>query len=322
MRHPIIGDNWAKRLARTYISFAESWFIKNIARPILFILPPTIATAAATRQGLQEEIANILPPKAASFINESALIILVGVYLYVVIAKAIHAYIKNYSKPAKEISVEDVIAINKSIEIVVTEKYKRLSQEARKTKATETLNPGAVFRNITLPETQIKLTINGIRSVFEHLDQTRSLLRVGLIRIIDNKPTEWIAFEPMSHPPRTSAPQLSAPSSTVSATLKTKSIVVVEDIQAELSVKTKDKRRFLALNTQPTDQGSQLCYPIIHASTGKIEYIITIASNKKLSLQTSHKELYTWILEQFALRIALEHSLLLLKEKAHEESAA
>lgn len=319
MRQPVVGDNWARTLARSFVKFSESWFIKTIARPILFILPPTLATAAATRQGLQTEIANLLPEKAAAFINESALIILVGVYVYVVATKSAYSLIKQYSKPAKEITTADLIAINKAIEIVVTDKYRRLSQEARKATGSPMLNPGQVFKKITLPETQIKLTINGIRSVFEHLDQTGSLLRVGLIRIADGKPTEWIAFEPMSHPPRTSAPQLSAPSSTVSATLKCKRIVVVEDIQAELAIKNKEKRKFLASNTQPTDQGSQLCYPVIHASTGKIEYIITIASDKKLALQESHKELYEWILEQFALRIALEHSLLLLRENSHEQ---
>lgn len=126
-----------------------------------------------------------------------------------------------------------------------------------------------------------------------------------------------MAFEPGAHPPRTQAKNLASPSSTVSHAIKKKSIVIVDNIQNELSKPNKKERQFLKSNTQPTDQGSQICYPIVHASTGVIEYVLTIAGNKKNCFLSKHAELYAWIIGIFTTRISLEHSLLILKEKAN-----
>lgn len=316
MQQPVVGDNWAKGLARKFIKFSESWLIKTIVRPIVFLLPPTLLTASATRQGMAAEIQELLPASVANFLNESALIILAGAYIYIVIIKSLYALIKDYSKPSRELSISDILAINKALEIVVTDKYKRMSEEAKNSLKQIQICPSSTFAKITKPEQQIALLIASIKRVFEHLDETNALFRVGLLKIQNSKPTDWVAFEPISHPPRTEPQQLSAPSSTVAAAIKRKSIVVIEDIRSELSKPNKDKRNFLEGNTQDTDQGSQLCYPIVHASTGKIEYVITIAGNKKNCLITKHADLYSWILEQFALRVSLEHSLLILKEKS------
>ena len=316
MQQPVVGDNWAKSLARKFIKFSESWLIKTLIRPSVFLLPPTLLTAAATRQGIATELQKLLPEQVANFIDQSALLILVGAYIYIVLIKAIYALIKDYSKPSRELSVSDILAINKALEIVVTDKYKRMSEEAKLANKQPNICAAQTFSKITKPEQQIALLIASIKRVFEHLDENNTLFRVGLLRVSNSKPTDWVAFEPISHPPRTEPQQLSAPSSTVSAAIKRKSIVVIEDIQNELSKSNKDKRNFLEGNTQKGDQGSQICYPIVHASTGKIEYVITIAGNKKACLTSKHAELYSWILEQFALRISLEHSLLILKEKS------
>ncbi|MBF6041430.1 hypothetical protein H8F22_21340 [Pseudomonas sp. P154a] len=322
MQHPIVGDSWGKALARSFIKFSESWLIKSIVKPLVFILPPTLLTTLATRQGLSTSVTKYLSPDVAAFINDSAAAILLGAYIYIIIVKSIYSLIKNYSKPSRELSIKDIIAINKAFEIIVSDKYKRMSDEAKNTIKSNAICPTTTFLKITKPDQQIALLIGGIRSIFEHLDESNAHFRVGLLRITNNKPTDWVCFEPISHPPRTEPGQLSAPSSAVSTAIRKKCIVVIEDIQRELLKTSKDKRRFLAGNTQINDQGSQLCYPITHASTGKIEYVITIAGNKKSCLIEKHAELYAWILEQFSLRISLEHSLLILKEKANEHQRA
>jgi len=322
MQRPVVGDSWGKALARSIVKISESWLIKTIIKPILFILPPTILTTIATRQGLASGITKYLNPEIANFINDSAIAILIGAYLYIVFAKAIYSLIHSYSKPSRELSLTDILAINKTFEIIVSDKYKRMSDEAKIALKSAKACPSTTFMRITKPEQQIALLIAGVRRVFEQLDDTDALFRVGLLKIENNKPTEWVCFEPMSHPPRTEATQLSAPSSAVSTSIKRKSIIVIEDIQRALSETEKDKKRFLESNTLKTDQGSQLCYPIMHASTGKIEYVLSIAGNKKGCLIEKHTSLYSWILEQFALRIALEHSLIILKEKADAQQQA
>ena len=83
-------------------------------------------------------------------------------------------------------------------------------------------------------------------------------------------------------------------------------------------IKNKENRRFLKFNTVDGEDGSQLCYPIIHPATGKVVYVITVAGDKKLCLAEKYLPLYTWLIDHFAMRISLEHSLLLIKEKACE----
>jgi hypothetical protein len=317
MHQPVIGYNWPKRLCKKIISNCDTWFAKHILAPTFILFPPILLTTIATKNGMQKQVVAIFGAEIGSFFNNSALLIIVLSYFYTVALKAIYAGIKAYAKPAKELTVGDLIAIIKAIDIVVSDKTKRMSGTAKKYLRAANLKASDTFHSITKPELQIPLLISGIRSVFEYMNSDTEY-RVGLLRIIKSKPAEWFAFDPIGTPPRTEAKMLGSPSSTVSHCIKTKAIVVVEDIQKELKVKNKSDRRFLKSNTTDTDQGSQLCFPIIHASTGEIEYVITLAGNKSHCLKEDFIPLYTWILKHFAVRISMEHSLLILKERSSE----
>lgn len=178
--------------------------------------------------------------------------------------------------------------------------------------------------NITKPDQQLSLLVIAIKGIFEALDSSNASYRVGLLSVDrqSKKPQKWLYFEPTEKPPRTSPKDLSAPSSTVSHAIQNKSIVVVEDIRKELQKKSKEERRYVQGSSRPGDQGSQLCYPITHPATGEVEYVITIAGDKRKCLEEKYSDLYVWILEHFSLRIGLEHSLLILKERADEYKKA
>lgn len=317
MQHPIVGDNKWKKFARSVVKFCEQWWVQQLVRPIFFLFPPMLATTIATRQGLQTEITATLGDKVGAFINNSALLTLIGAYFYVAFLKTLYAGIEHYSKPGKELSVEDILAILEALNVVVGDKSRRIGGEAKSSRSKQSIDPTATFLQITRPDQQIALLVAGLRSVFSYLDEENALFRVGLLKITDGVPDEWVAFSPESHPPRTPANQLSTPTSTVAQAIKSRSVVVVDDIQKELKKRTKDERRFLKGNTQPNEQGSQLCYPVVHSTSGNVEYVITVAANKKECLVERHAELYSWIIDHFVLRISLEHSLLILKEKAN-----
>ncbi|WP_444921296.1 hypothetical protein ACJJID_02190 [Microbulbifer sp. CnH-101-G] len=316
MIKPVIDDSWGKKACRKLVEIAESWFVKHIFRPIFFLLPPMLLTFAATRKGLQQEIIDLAGRSVGAFLNNSALVIIIGTYLYVVILKAIFAGIKDYSKPEKELEVDDLIALIKAIDIVVGDKTKRMGNEAKSIINKPDICPKSTFKQITRADQQIPLLIAGLRSVFEYMDEHQAIFRVGLIRVIKNKPNEWFSFDPASLPPRTPASNLSAPSSTVSHAIKSRSIIIVENIQKELKKRAKKDRRFMKGNIQDNENGSQISYPIIHSATGEVEYVITIATNREDCLKDKYKELYSWVINHFAVRITMEHSLLLMKEKA------
>jgi hypothetical protein len=318
MNEPVVGDSWVKKWCRGIVRICESWFIKHIIRPIFFLLPPTMLTMLAVRKGLQADVVDLVGEAAGNFLNQSALLIIIGTYIYVVVIKAIYAAIRSYAKPAKELEVGDLIAIMKSIDIVVGDKAKRMGREAKLVLNASNVCGRKTFMQVTRPDQQIPLLISGIRSVFEYMDDAKTTFRVGLLKIENNKPVDWSSFDPVSQPPRTQATALKAPTSTVSQCIKSRSIIVVDDIQKELNKKTKQERKFVKGNTQDSDQGSQLCYPLIHPATGQIEYVFTIAGNRSNSLIIKHAELYAWIINHFAVRISMEHSLLIMKDKANE----
>jgi hypothetical protein len=238
MQQPVIGFSWPKKCAKKIVSGCDSWLSKHILGPIFILLPPILVTAAATKSGMQSQIVEIFGDKFGSFFNNSALVIILSSYFYTVIIKAIYAAIKDYAKPSKELEVGDLIALINAIDIIVSDKTKRMSSEAKESLVKNGLKASETFLKITKPELQIPLLISGIKSVFEYMDNN-IIFRVGLLKINKGKPTEWYAFEPISTPPRTDAKTLGSSSSTVNHCIKAKSIIVVEDIQKELRVKNK-----------------------------------------------------------------------------------
>lgn len=316
MIKPVIQDNKTKKCCRFIVETAEMWLFKYLIRPVFFVFPPTLLTLLATRKGLQNDVIELTGETVGNWLNHSALVIIVFTFLYVVILKAIYAAIKSYSKPGKELQVDELIALIKAIDIVVGDKTKRMSGEAKKAINISNLCGKTIFNQITRPEQQIPLLISGLRSVFEYLDEYETTFRVGLLRIENNKPTEWFSFDPASLPPRTEPSKLGSPSSTVSHAIKSKSVIIIESIQKELAKKSKRDRMFMKGNIQDNEEGSQLSYPIIHPSTGNVEYVITIAGNRNYCMKKKHAELYSWVINHFSVRITMEHSLLIIKEQA------
>ncbi|MBY0417191.1 MAG: hypothetical protein K2W88_03905 [Pararheinheimera sp.] len=323
MHRPVVGDSWLKGKSRSFIAFCETWWVKNLVGPVVFLLPPMLLTSAITRPTFSAQLVQAFGQKVGDVLNSYPILLLASAFIYVALIKAIYAGISVYSKPAKDLETKDILAILHALNIVVGDKNQRFSTFLRKNLKNELLNPATTFHEITRPDQQIALLTKSLLSVFDYLDDKNTVFRVGLMRISNSAPVEWVAFEPAAHPPRTQPEQLAAPSSTISLSIRTKSIIVVEDIQNELSKKSnKKERRFLRGHTQETDQGSQLCFPITHASTGAVEYVVCIAGNKKACLIEKHAELYKWIIEHFSTRISLEHSLLVLKDKANVKEAA
>jgi hypothetical protein len=244
--------------------------------------------------------------------------VLIATFAYVAFLKTIYAAIEHYSKPDRELSRDDLQAILQSINVVVGDKAKRFVGHAKVSLTSHNLPQDRVFQEITKPEQQIGLLVSALQGVLGFLDKD-TLFRVGLLIIQDGKPVEWAHFEPAERPPRTQATELDHPGSTVMQCIGKKSTVLVEDIQKELRIRNKEKRRYLQLNTRSNENGSQLCYPIAHSATGKIEYVITVAGDRRCCLIEKHLPLYEWIIDHFALRIRLEHSLMILKREVQDE---
>jgi hypothetical protein len=321
VRKPVVGDSRSREFCRKFVRFSEHWLVKNLVRPVIFIMPPSIITLVATRSGLQAQLDPLLGHKIVSLLNDSALLVLVFASLYVYLLRTIYSAIEHHSKPERELNRDDLNAMLNSLNVVVGDKMKRFSSYFRSIDQEKRLCGNDVFQNITQPRQQIGMLVAALRGVFEFIDSSDALFRVGLLIIKDDKPCEWAHFEPAEHPPRTEPSELANARSTVMHCIKAKSAVLVEDIAKELA-KRENKQRYLRCNTGDGDNGSQLCIPVICPMTRKVIYVITIAADRKCALREKHLPLYRWIADNYTLRMTLEHSLLILKEKTNESTKA
>ncbi|MCP3922748.1 MAG: hypothetical protein GY714_09210 [Desulfobacterales bacterium] len=310
---PMAQVGFKRNLCKKCINICESFFFKYFIRPVFFILP-SFTTTIVAKKGLKDEVINYVGQPIGDFLNESAILIILGTFLYVILLRAIYAGIENYANSDKVLEFKHLITLIEAFDIIVGDKTNRMCKQAKKAIASSSVCGETTFNKITKPDQQIALLIAGLRRMFLSIDKTEAEFRVGLISVVNDKPDQWFAFDPISLPPRTEAKDLGAVSSTVSNSIKNRSIIVVEDIQKEMI----KKERYIKGNTQKFENGSQLCYPIIHMSTGNIEYVISIAGNRSRCLKEKHIELYKWIIKQFAMRISMEHSLLIMKEKSNE----
>ena len=123
---------------------------------------------------------------------------------------------------------------------------------------------------------------------------------------------DWKYFLPITKPPQTSLEVLALKESTISRCLESKHTEIVPDIKNEIKKQRNgltDNIRYVKGNTSEKEHGSQICYPIISVTTKKIIYVITISASKRNFFNENELHTYKWILERFATRIALEHSL-------------
>lgn len=317
MIDPIVDDNRGRKICRAVVKICEGFFVKNVVYPVVIVLPPAVMMAVAQRSELKTEVSKLAPSLGEMLTTTTALAVLIGAPLYMVLVKTIYAAIKNYSKPGRELSKPEIISILNAIEIAVNAKSIRMATGARGALGKGSICPKETFRDITLPGQQMSLLTTGIHAVFERLSGETIDFKVGLLKVENGKPTEWLAFHPQAIAPSMTAEELTHRTSTVSCCLRSKKIVIVDDIEKELR-KKEDKRRYVASSAEAKEKGSQLCFPVTHPATGKIQLVITIAGDKANSLIERHSDLYEWVLKHFVVRLSLEQSLLIMKEKAND----
>ena len=96
--------------------------------------------------------------------------------------------------------------------------------------------------------------------------------------------------------------------------LKAGRMVIVEDCKKE--AKTKRKRKFEPIPGSKDNEGSILCYPVRYGYAKTYPYVISIFADTSGVFQESNRRYYEWVLKLFKHRIALEHSLKILKMEA------
>lgn len=314
---PSSADGAINKICKSLVGFSDHWILKFLVAPVLLTSLPAIILLFFSREQMRVYLPDWAGGKGGVF-DQHPVLVVVGAIVFPVLAKALWAGITHAAEPSRKLSVEDLVILTNALGEVVGEKLTRFAGVGKSWIGNPRKRELHEFMEIAKPKEQIRLLAKAIYGLFNSIDSTAEF-RVGLIRISDGKPIEWIAYFPAGRIPRMSPEDLSVPTSTVSRAIKHQRAVIVEDIKKELDKKNKDDRNFVK-GVASNEAGSQLCYPITDSLSGRVAFVITVAGNSSGSLRKASLPIYEWLIERVAVRIQVENCLEVMG-KSHDEKA-
>ena len=317
MHAPASSNERIRKICLWIVKNTDSILWRHLFSPIFLGLIPALTILFLTKEKLSNDLKAVT---GVDLVNNNYALILIGLPLILpILAKALGAAIEVYSKPEKELERNDLLLLLASIRAVVGEKLDRFTDAAKNAKRLHK-TAGQVFLEITQPDRQIRQLTRSAYAIFEALDASTEY-RVGLLKIVQGKPVEWVAYFPEGRVPRMKPKDLAAETSTVSRCIEKKKIIVIDDIQKEIKKKSKADRNYVAGFIEKGEAGAQICYPIFDTVSQEVSYVLTVAGRKNGCLKANRYAIYEWIIEQIATRIQLEHCLKVIKESVCEKGS-
>lgn len=308
MRKPEFRTTRFRKVCLATYRFFDAWYVKYLIGPVFFVVPVTFIGMVVTRKQLLTAL-----PYGQQLSSYQIPLILVFV-VSLVISRLVFAFIKEYSKPNSCVTSEEILAIVSAVDSVVDSKNHRFL-EATKRAIKEKWDARRTFAEITKPEQQIALLIYAIQGVFEFIYNQEIQIKVGLMEIVDGKPTEWFAFAPKDLPPRTGPQDLSTKSSAIMRALESGGLIIVENMKKELEQNNKADRKCVKGRGDGAN-GSLIAIPIYCPNTRQAIYVLSIKADVENTFLQGEVERYRWILQTiFFKRIILEHHLLLMRRR-------
>lgn len=280
----------------------------------LGFIPSTLLVTYYSIESFQKAIDGILHHETSKFLNDHVILITVLALFLSYLSSNIHRIVNKFSDRDSPDS-EVLVALSNGFNSIVDAKMKRFNFEYKSINSGDK-RPNEIFSAITQPDQQIILLTELIHTFFQATD-TKIHFKVRVIDIDENnKAKEWFYFSPRNQPPKTEISVLRMQDSSVSNCLKRKGLIIIEDINKE-ALKPKGKRKFVTSKSDD-EIGSLLCFPVYHESTRCYPYVITVSANMPY-FRTKRKDYYNWLFDQFACRMQLEHTLILLKKGVKNE---
>lgn len=262
-------------------------------------------------------------PKFTEWLDSYTWVILVLAFIYPTLLMAFARFVKHRVN-SNGINQDVLLSLIAILDRIVGCKARRFGDYLKTlNRQPQSGNIGPTFETITQPATQIAEITRGVCELFNVLlaeAKPRTLIKVVLARVEDNKVVDMPIFFPEDEPVRTRVEILNQPESTIMTAVRTKKIVIVESTLKESQKKS--GKRYVASEDDDTDfDGSLICFPIRHDLTNSIPFVLSIHSDEAGVFNKEHAELYKHLLGRFENRISLEYSLMKIKEEvANNES--
>lgn len=306
-----IFNSASNKLLSKIVDISKDWKFIYLLKPLIISALPVIMAFYST-DSIHKRISEI-SPEITSYCDANVLKVILYAAVLLFVLTAIFGWIEQQANKQCEIDDVSLHTLLKILDRIVGAKSARFGKNYKKLLASRDTCAKTVFNEITKPDEQIALLTEGIYSFFESLDKENVAIKVVVAPLKNNViEDDWLYCAPTSNPPRTPLSELKHPESALSACLKNKSIVIIEDVQKE-ALKTKNRNFIITRDDAKTEEGSLVCYPVIHSTTNEVAYILSIYANKKCYFTKQRKPIFENFLQRFALRISLEHSLSLLK---------
>lgn len=246
------------------------------------------------------------------WLMENPLLVIISAAIIAITYQTLYKFLESYSKSTNDKS-EVATRLVTALERPVDKKRERFAEEVNnflRLKDTK-YTTNKVFKAITKPEDQSRLILEALETFFKHTYEGIDF-KVGLMSVENNEIDDWKYFLPRNRPPRTSLEDLRRKESTISRCINSMQTEIIPDVKKEIENQREgvtSTTRYIKGATSDKEDWSQICYPIISVTTKKVIYVITVAASKKNFFKQSELKNFEWVLEKFAIRLALEHSL-------------
>lgn len=313
MKNPKGSTYWWDKISRWLFDIYSNWYIRLFFVPVALVVPPASINALYTNKGIKTFLHSNFPDFfnfIAPIGHEHVIFFNFFVLLYPAAFLAVGGLIAKRAQ-ANGLNVTGLLALLASIDQIVGVKNTRF---AKNLSNVSQLTKESAFEAITEPQTQIAEIVRSICDFFNatRAGKNKPLIRVALAVMKGNKITDLPVFFPTDEPIRTSIANLNSPNCSFIIAAKTKKMILISDISKELK-KPLAKRKYISTENDQDNNGSIICHPI-RTKLG-VPYVISIHCEEPGYFKDEFKELYEHSLERFALRMNLEHSLLMIKEK-------
>ncbi|WP_237059394.1 hypothetical protein [Microbulbifer sediminum] len=296
--------------------FYGAWYGRLII-DVLVYLPASLIGLYVSVDKFREEIKKILPDFLVSALDTQLVFFFLGALGFIYIFREILPNIFSGSEsPQKQVTVEGAISLIETFGRIVSAKLTRFSDTlSGYSKKGQVPSASEIFNSITKPEQQILFTINALQVFLESITKNVNI-DVRLVEVKNKLPTVWYAHAPEERPPETDIEDLQHPDSALMNCVKSSKMIVVPDIKKEAA--NPGKRKYVLMEEE--SGGSAICLPVYHPASKTYPFVITIRADKPNLFSPKRKNFYRWLLSQFAQRIQLEYSLVLLKEAQSDDS--
>lgn len=302
------------RIAKYLHGYYSGWFNKTVIH-LTVVVPPSLILALYSNKSLKNFIKVISTDatyqQIATIGRDYSLVFNAISFIWPIVLLTLGSEIVKRAE-SDGLSVDGLLALIASLDRIVGTKNTRFSQHV---KNINHLSKETVFENITDPKAQIVEILREICAFFNatRSEKKRALIRVTLAIFKDGKICELPVFFPSDEPIKSSIESLNSRNSAFLTAYNSKKMVLISDIQKELK-KAIEKRKFAETENEEDNSGSVICYPV-KVQDSSVPFVISIHCDEAGYFKDEFKELYEHSLQRFALRLSVENSLLVMKEK-------